>query len=59
MTKSTDRPYVERLGGSYVIDPGQAEPRLVERTREPGPVEAMAPAAPPIEDAKKPAKRSD
>ena len=54
----TDRPYEERLGGSYVREAGEGEPRLVERTAEPAPAAAPAAPAAPAEPAKK-TKRSD
>lgn len=60
----TDKPYTERLGGSYVRGKDETEARLVERTAEAAPrtleqpKPAQAEASP--EGAKKPsAKRSD
>jgi len=57
----TDKPYEERLGGSYVRETGEAKARLVERTTEPAPAGDAAPAESadaPAETAKK-TKRSD
>lgn len=60
----TDKPYTERLGGSYARGKDETEARLVERTAEAAP---RTPATPkPAQDeaspdpARKPsAKRSD
>lgn len=58
----TDRPYEERLGGSYVRDRGEAEARLVERTTEPAAASAepaTQPTAEPTAESAKKTRRSD
>lgn len=55
----TEKPYIERLGGSYVRDRKTGESRLVERTDAPPPPPAPAAAEPAGEPKKSSAKRSD
>lgn len=65
MTKSTeDKPYTERLGGSYVRDAATGKATLVERTADlpatqPAPAPAEPAAQPTPGEPKKQAKRSD